>query len=532
MSTSLASRIAVFAALALLLAGWRPTAEAHTCGSPPSCIPAGGTCHVFCDGSVDAEADLRAAISAVESCGGSRTIKFVTGSCPVCSIPVQLGGLSPSPITIDGSSITIDGENKVTFVYSGPFSCARCTAKSGILDIAYECNEQNPFLFHVFGSSNVLKNFSLRFIPGGIELFGSNNTVNNLDFSYFCQRAVTAIGSGTAVINSRITGHIDPADPSTGRLCWQGVSKENCTLSSTCPSPLTCALSSDNRCACNLDSDCESTGLPGDRCYCLSNGSFGVCGAGGGRCYRPSKCGVGTAIEAHHPFISPHDTQLVIGNTFENVDVGVFAVETLSFTNNRVCGSPSEATCGAAAIFGDASGANPMTFNDNQVTNCSVGLTTAFMGGSAGTTIEADNNIITNSGTAAFSLSANITPVLIKGSGNRLKNNGGNPPPFSDAGSIGSSSNVFADFGGGDFSGNPVFGGSTSAGLNLFCSNPTADIAVFPTATNVSIGARNSCYDGAALETSGPNIAINGSAQVGTGICGGLTCNFAEPTCD
>jgi hypothetical protein len=176
------------------------------------------------------------------------------------------------------------------------------------------------------------------------------------------------------------------------------------------------------------------------------------------------------------------------------------------------------------------SSGGPILFSGNSVTNCTSGMTASFVGGTAGTTIEANGNTITNARDGAISAHGSITPVLLKGAGNLMRHNGYGATSATHGGLI-TTGGATIDFGGGDSNGVAVIG-AKSTGLNVFCDSADWDIANGGSSSSTSIGARTNCFDAPGPTTSGPNIKTNKAAVVGSGACRSLSCSFAEPSCN
>lgn len=173
------------------------------------------------------EADLRSAVSIINTCGGNRTLQFNAGyGCTISMAQTSataacVGDPEANAVCLTGSNIVIDGQNLVTFDYSGTGLCASDPQPG-----------PQPALFTLKGNSNTVKNFTMKYFPEGIHLrTGSSHRVEGVMNHFICEDAVTI--DSTAGTNHVITGNNLKGEtaPEAGRQCYNNVgSPANCGL--------------------------------------------------------------------------------------------------------------------------------------------------------------------------------------------------------------------------------------------------------------------------------------------------------------
>jgi hypothetical protein len=467
-----------------------PSVSAHTCGTPTSCIPAGGTCLASCS-----ESDVRQAVAVLNQCGtdgAKRTLKFSFGSCGcnpcACTIPfantdstASCGGIEnfTNAICLTADNLTIDGSNaqgtpSATFKYAGPYPCASCSGS---------CTGPQPALFAVLGSNDTIKNVALQFFPEGIHIRrGDHNTLSGVVDQFYCEDALT-IDGGTnhAIQGSTLVGSTDPAAGNTGHTCYKerltpAGQKLACNVEADCPG--TCSQSGG---VCTASADCPNgetcaTPIAGQHCHCNATGlwasdpaSGGTCQpSGGGTCYRPALCGLDKAIQINA------GTGLHVDNTsFVNTLTPVLVSDGLgpssaTIETNQVTGSQADLTLGGDPTFKiakqqvcdgpAASGPSATaTFRGNSIQYCKFGIRSR-----AGATVHTEQNTVKNDYVSAFEIEGAGT---LTGSFNRMKDNGTLPAtpadPVRGAIVVLDDVNAHVDFG------SRVSGGEL--GLNVFC---------------------------------------------------------------
>lgn len=119
-------------------------------------------------------------------------------------------------VCLTGHDITIDGEDKVVFNYSGPVPCRDC---------AGSCPNVQPGLFTLRGRANTLENFTMQYFPSGIHVrSGRDHTVTGIRDSRICEHAIDVdsrlpkhsgpgAGSNIRIANNVFTGHTASDSP-------------------------------------------------------------------------------------------------------------------------------------------------------------------------------------------------------------------------------------------------------------------------------------------------------------------------------
>ena len=428
---------------------------AHNCSCSVS------TCSTDCN-----ETDLRNAVSTVNACGGNRTITFNSGygGCTIMmsqtsSTAACAGdGTNEKSVCLTGSNTVIDGMNGVLIKYAGAGKCA-----SDPPSPPDPTNNPQPALFKLQGSTNTVKNLTMQYFPEGIYIAtGSNHTVEGIKNHVICEDAVTVLngaGTGHQIVGNNFKGNTTA--PDAMRPCYRN---DNTT---TAP--------------CGTDKAIQING--------------------GGSTID------GNIIDTiGQPVNVTRGTHIVSNNT------------TIGAPSN--CGFPNcDDVCQAYTV--DKVGAAPSahaTFTGNAITNCKFGIRSV-----GNSSAEVNDNTICNSYVSAFQVKidgAEVAP-LMKGAGNKIKNAGFDNTSSDPRGGLvdKDAASGRVDFGGGDFSGTAVIGGTLSAGGNVFCQTSLTDINNTGAG---SIGARTNCFD------SLPPVVVGGSI-ITTGATTCSTCNTFCP---
>jgi hypothetical protein len=139
-------------------------------------------------------------------------------------------------------------------------------------------------------------------------------------------------------------------------------------------------------------------------------------------------------------------------------------------------------------------------FTGNTIDWCKFGIRVVD-----GAVVEANDNTITSAPVSAFFVQRlkGAGGELLKGAGNRVRNAGFLTKFMCQVGAVVDLNDPTArvDLGGGDFSGQPVIGGTTSPGGNVFCEGPLTSVwnltagCTEGTGAGGSIGLRDNCVD-------------------------------------
>jgi hypothetical protein len=193
------TRLLLFAFVATLglVSIARDASASHNCSTTCS----QSACSTDCN-----ETDLRNAVSIINTCGGNRTLTFNAGAgCTInmaqtSTTAACTGDPEANAVCLTGNNTVIDGQNLVTFVYSGTGKCASDPAPS-----------PQPALFTLKGGTNTVKNFTMKYFPEGIHLrSGSNHTVDHVTDRFICEDAITVdstAGAGQQIKNSTLVGN-------------------------------------------------------------------------------------------------------------------------------------------------------------------------------------------------------------------------------------------------------------------------------------------------------------------------------------
>ncbi|MEB2285574.1 MAG: hypothetical protein OZ922_12930 [Myxococcales bacterium] len=204
-------------------------------------------------------------------------------------------------------------------------------------------------------------------------------------------------------------------------------------------------------------------------------------------------CGLDKAIQVNG------GASTISGNTINTIGQPVKVVAgTHTVSGNSTTGSNTDKNvCQAYSFDG---GTN--TVSNNTISYCKFGIRVVDAA-----SVDATSNIIKNSYVAGFQVKGSGAGKL-KGTGNKLKGNGGNTASDCQRGAlvVKDNPNAKVDFGGGDYSGTAVIG-SVSSGGNIFCQGSLNDIWNITdcmcsgttcngsTGNSASVGARNNCFD-------------------------------------
>jgi len=514
--------------LAAAVAAWPDPARAISCAqavgdcSQTSCV-------VDCSLGTF-EGDLRSAVQNANGCASTpgyttRTIlidNVATGGA--CTVNMALttatsGCLANDGICITGHHITVDGQNKVTFNYSGTGACCSDQCPPGGVQPALFTIKQSSLAGTAAPASDTISGFTMQYFPDGVHVrHGNSHAVRGITNMAICDDAITidsTAGTGIDISGNTLVGTQAAVAP---HMCFKGGS----AVTPTPPAPTTGPT------PCGLDKAIQING--------------------GGSTIQNNRIDTIT-----HPLLINAGSHTVQNNT----TVG-------NTINQNICEAYAVSSSPAAA-------ANPAigTFVNNFISYCKFGIVAHGTG-----SLEANNNTIINYYVSAFSArdgrcqggtldqfacatnadcsgggtcNMTVTP-LMKGSGNRISR-GSNTFTNSDCqrGALVAKNNPNAriDFGGGDFSGALVVGSTLSAGQNAFCdASPWTDVwnktscqLVCSGATacsegvpgqGASIGARSNCFNlGVAdLQDSAPVTTDTSSASA----CSAAACTFTTAT--
>jgi hypothetical protein len=501
-----AARAFLWAAAALAAAVGPPAALAHTCGGTcPAASPV-STCEADCN-----EGDLRAAVDAVNACGGHRIIKFNAASCAATSPPytihmsmtsttatcpnIPVGNETSlenigNAVCLLGSNITIDGQVDAThqvnfnFVYPAlpnQFDGGCCTDQCGDLS-----RQSALFTFaNTASSGNTVKNFHMQYFPEGIQVRrGTGHRVEGITFGRFCEDAISvAVPPGMellspptdiTLVGNSMTGS---RAPDASHKCFVANDPD--------PGP----------------SDFDEGVCGRDKAIQINNGTVDVLNNQINAVSFPVNLFAG----------GPH---LVQGN----VTNGLPEPSALVPTCPPYPGSCSQTLACEEYCQGYEVQSGTGTFQDNQISYCKF----AIRARSNGTAI-AVNNTVRYAYGAAFRVS---NSGRMKGENNKILNAGcfEETNPHAAIGTDGSA--VKVDFGGGDAQTTPLPGQTPSIGKNAFCQE--SELTDITNPGGSSVGARSNCWgDEQPVERnlSGSNIQAGTASrctEAGFTACGSL----------
>jgi len=306
------------------------------------------------------------------------------------------------------------------------------------------CLGVQPALFSVHGRANTLTNFTMQYFPSGIVIRGgSGHAVDHVTDRFICGHAV------------------DVAGPRPGRR--RGAGRNIRVVHNTFVGHS--AAGPDHVC---LD--------PHDR---------------------PSPCGLDKAIQIDGGSVTVADNHIDrIGQPVEIIGgLGTHVV-----SGNTTVGDPADQNvCEAYTVSASFRPAAAL-FSGNTIDFCKFGIRVID-----GAVVEADGNTITDAYVSAFQVSRakRAGGALLKGTGNRVRRAGFFTEFACQVGALVDLNDPSAriDFGGGDFEGQPVIGGTRSPGGNWFCQGGLnavwnlTDGCVADGAPGGSIGLRGDCVD-------------------------------------
>lgn len=238
----------------------------------------------------------------------------------------------------------------------------------------------------------------------------------------------------------------------------------------------------------------------------------------GRNCYRndgvtPGPCGTDKAIQINN---CGSCTSTIDANLIDTIGQPVnISGGTHTITNNTTTGAPTTCSqgncddvCQAYTVQGGRG-----NFDSNTIQLCKFGIRVVDAGAALVT-----GNTMKDNYVAAFQLKG-IGAGKLKGSGNKMKNNGFFTASDTQRGALVDKDNASGhiDFGGGDFAGSAVLDGTTSAGGNIFCEGSLNDVH---NGGNGSIGARNNCFDSMPPTVVGSNVNTTGATTCSMSDCG------------
>jgi hypothetical protein len=437
----------------MLLCAAQAALASHNCSTTCSQT----ACSTDCN-----ETDLRNAMSIINTCGGNRTLTFNAGAgCTInmaqtSTTAACTGDPEANAVCITGNNTIVDGQNLVTFVYSGTGKCA-----------ADQAANPQPALFTLKGSSggNTVKNFTMKYFPEGIHLrSGSNHTVDHVTDRFICEDAVTvdsAAGTGHQIKNSIFVGN--------------------------------------------------TTAEAGRTCYIDAGTTSGL-------------CGIDKAIQINGGGATISANQIDTIGQPVHVSKGTHTIQ-----NNATTGSTtSQNVCQGYTVEITNGNTGTVTFDNNVIDYCKwairAGDTSCSSPGTVSVT--ATNNTLRNNYLAAFLVanSASAPSTQLKGSGNKMKNNGYLTSSDCQRGDVVVKCNAGAviDFGGGTLS---------STGGNKFCSqgalkdlwNSTSGSCASPTGGATNYKAESNCFDPAPALKYDPSSLIDSTPESS---CSVSDCNF------
>jgi hypothetical protein len=424
---------------------------AHNCSATCSQT----SCSTDCN-----ETDLRNAVAIINTCGGTRTLTFnAGGGCTITMAQTSntaacVGDPEAKAVCLTGSNIIIDGQNAVTFDYSGAGKCASDPAPA-----------PQPALFTLKGSSNTVKNFTMKYFPEGIHLrSGANHTVDNITNQFICEEAITldsTAGTGQQIKYSTLIGNTT-AEP--GRACYQ------------------------------------------------NNG------------VTTGPCGVDKAIQINGGDSTIDANQIdTIGQPVHIVK-GTHTIQ-----NNATTGSViDQNVCQAYSVSVSNGNTGTVTFDNNVIDYCKwairVGDTSCSSQGTVSVT--ATNNTLRNNYLAAFQVanSASAPSTQLKGQGNKMKNNGHYAASDCQRGDVvvKCNANAVIDFGGGTLSST---GGNKfcAQGALRDLWNSTGGSCPNPTGGATNFKAESNCFDPTPSLKYDPTGSIDSTPESS---CSVPDCNF------